>query len=81
MGERFEDNSDSRTHQDQRVEIHWTAEMRWTGPSGTPDTLKKRWAAITAFAGLWALLIAAARHCPDRFVCSFIVDRPLCRFV
>lgn len=42
VGERFEDKSDSRTHQDQRVEIHWTAELRWTEPSGTPDALEKR---------------------------------------
>lgn len=38
----FVDKSDSRTHQDQRVKIHWAAELSWTGSSGTPDALEKR---------------------------------------
>lgn len=41
---RFVDKSDSRTHQDQRVKIHWAAELSWNGLEwdGTADALEKR---------------------------------------
>lgn len=36
------DKTAFRTHQDQRVKIHWAAESSWTRWSGTPKALEKR---------------------------------------